>query len=65
MNTNNCKIGNIRPAILMVKNEKQQKHQNWNEKLKNWNEKLKEFGKASSYAIHRQYQKINKNENKN
>ena len=53
MNTQNCKIGNIRPAILMVNNEKQQKHQNWNEKLKNWNEILKELGKASSYAIHR------------
>ena len=50
MNTQNCKIGNIRPAILMVKKEK---HQNWNEKLKNWNEILKELGKASSYAIHR------------
>ncbi len=37
----------------MVKNEKQQKYQNWNEKLNMWNEKLKEFGKAASYAIHR------------
>ncbi len=53
MNTHNCKIGNIRPAIFMVKNEEQEKHQNLNEKLKMWNEKLKEFAKASSYAIHR------------
>jgi len=53
METQFCKVGSIRPSILMANNEKQQKHQIWNEKLTMWNEKLKDFAKAASYAIHR------------
>ncbi len=53
MTTQFCKIRNISPSMLIANNEKQQKQQNWNEKLSMWNKMLKDLGKAASYAIHR------------